>query len=155
MCILNVIIQSYFIYILWEYRVWNLQNFKNMNKPEAEISKRMIILKIIASSHGKTPNKTKKPALVIAKWSVLMTVRLTVHEIHIYSRQEKKWTKPALPSLTGLLPRVESSGWGTERQLFSSRAAERSRQAKIKMEDFLKHSKVLMLCFVLLCFDLS
>ena len=34
-------------------------------------------------------------------------------------------------------------------------AAQRSRQAKIKMEDFLKHSKVLMLCFVLLCFDRS
>ena len=40
-----------------------------------------------------------------------MTIRLTVHEIHIYSRQEKEWTKPALPSLTlsltGLLPRVQ------------------------------------------------
>ena len=113
------------------------------------------VMKIIASSHGKNTQQNEETCIGYSKWSVLKTVRLTVHEIHIYSRQEKKWTKPALPSLTGLLPQVESSGWGTERQLFSSRAAERRRQAKIKMEDFLKHSKVLMLCFVLLCFDRS
>ena len=42
---------------------------------------------------GKLPNKTKKPALVIANCSVLTTVRWTVNEIHIYSvQQEKKWT---------------------------------------------------------------
>ena len=41
-------------------------------------------------SKAKLPNKTKKPALALA--NVLITARWTVHEIHIYSIQQKKWT---------------------------------------------------------------
>ena len=42
-----------------------MQNFKNMNKPEAEISKRMIILsdKIIASSHGKNTQQNEETCI--------------------------------------------------------------------------------------------
>ena len=42
---------------------------------------------------AKLPNKTKKPALVVAKCPVLMTGRWTIHEIHIYSIQPKNKNK--------------------------------------------------------------
>ena len=91
-------------------RIWRLkfakfyESFKN--KPEAEISKRMIILsdenlkkyvfnriELLLPPTAKLSNKTKKPALVIAKCSVLMTVRWTVHEIYIsIVYNQKQWT---------------------------------------------------------------
>ena len=48
---------------------------------------------LLLPSTAKILNKTKKPALVVAKCPVLpvlMTVRWTIHEIHIYSIQPKK-----------------------------------------------------------------
>ena len=50
-------------------------------------------IELLLPPTAKLSNKTKKPALVIAKCSVLMTVRWTVHEI-LYSIQQKKkkWT---------------------------------------------------------------
>ena len=48
---------------------------------------------LLLPSTAKLPNKTKKPALVVAKCPVLMTVRWTIHEIHIYSIQPKQKQK--------------------------------------------------------------
>ena len=72
---------------------------------------------------------------------------------------------PGLPSLTGLLSRAFlvqrsrpvrkstalSCCEGLSTSYFFPRRRPRSRQAKFKMEDFLKHSKVLWCC-VLFCF---
>ena len=53
----------------------------------------LTVFKLLLPPTVKLSNKTKKPTLVITKCSVLMTVRWTVHEVHIYSiQQQKKWT---------------------------------------------------------------
>ena len=68
-------------WLFWVMKIWKICFWLNLIK---------LFLPLTAT----LPNKTKKPALVIAKCSVLMTIRWTVHEIHIYSiqRKKKKWT---------------------------------------------------------------
>ena len=85
----------------------NLKNILRINPTEAEIAKRMIILSdgkskkyvfnLTVSSYCFLPRQTEATQQneetfigYIAKCSVLMTVRWTVHEIHIYSIQPKK-----------------------------------------------------------------
>ena len=90
---------------------------------------------------------------------------LSLNLLQPKSQPVLKPTFPGLPSLTGLLSRafrvqrsrpvrkstVLSCCEGLRTSYFFPRWRPRSRQAKFKMEDFLKHSKVLW-CSVLFCF---